>query len=125
MHNVYQGRTALAKCLKWFFVMLPLVAATFVSAEDIKSEKRYDFDHKVHYEQTKYNNGHYLLKIKSDSYAHFLQQSVFLLRHSAQLCKAKTPQLTILKGIQRFEKLPTTPRPYQSDLQVELKCIGQ
>ncbi|NOU51891.1 hypothetical protein HG263_15245 [Pseudoalteromonas sp. JBTF-M23] len=106
-------------------MILPLVAANFASAEDVKSEKLYDFDHKVHYEQTKYNNEHYLLKIKSDSYEHFLQQSVFLLRHSARLCQARTPQLTILKGVQRYEKLPTTPRPYQSDLQVDLKCISQ
>ncbi|CAH9066599.1 hypothetical protein PSECIP111854_03922 [Pseudoalteromonas sp. CIP111854] len=88
-----------------------------------QSEKLYDFDHKVHYEQTKYNNDHYLLKIKSDNYEHFLQQSVFLLRHSIKLCQGQAPQLTLLKGVQRFEKLPTTPRPFQSDLGVDVKCV--
>jgi hypothetical protein len=86
-------------------------------------EKLYDFDHQVHYEQTKYNDDHYLLKIKPDSYQFFLQQSVFLLRHAKRLCQGSTPQLTLLQGVQTFETLPTKPRPYQNDLTTEIKCV--
>ena len=90
-----------------------------------KPEKNFDFDHQVHYEQTKYGDTHYFLKIRSDDYAHFTKQSVFLLRHSEQLCQGMTPQLTLKKGVQNFEKLPTYPRAYQPDLQVEVQCIDK
>ncbi|ALO40624.1 hypothetical protein [Pseudoalteromonas phenolica] len=88
-------------------------------------DKVYDFDHKVHYEQTKFNDEHYFLKIRSDAYAHFTQQSVFLLRHSEKLCQGMNAQLTLQKGVQAFERLPTHPRAYQPDLQVEVKCVSK
>ncbi|BBN80230.1 hypothetical protein PA25_02150 [Pseudoalteromonas sp. A25] len=126
MHRVYQDKlAAFTMTLKQFLMIITLTAGTSALAKDITPEKLYDFDHKVHYEQTKYNNGHYLLQVKSDSYEHFLQQSVFLLRHSAKLCQGRNPQLTILKGIQHFDRLPSTPRPYQSDLHVEVKCVNK
>jgi len=90
-----------------------------------KPDKKYDFDHKVHYEQTKFSGDHYLLKIRSDDYAHFTRQSVFLLRHSEKLCQGMNAQLTLQKGVQDFERLPTYPRAYQPDLQVEVKCVSQ
>jgi len=88
-----------------------------------KSEKNYDWDHKVHYEQTKFTDEHYFLKIRSDDYAHFTRQSVFLLRHSEKLCQGMNAQLTLQKGVQDFERLPTHPRAYQPDLQAEVKCV--
>ncbi|KZN51074.1 hypothetical protein [Pseudoalteromonas luteoviolacea] len=89
------------------------------------TEKYYDFDHKVHYEQIKYNDDHYYLQIKSDSYEHFLQQSVFLLRHSQKLCGGVKPQILLHGGVQKFDRLPTYPRPYQPDLRVEVKCVKE
>ncbi|RZM84496.1 hypothetical protein [Pseudoalteromonas rubra] len=86
-------------------------------------EKLYDFDHKVHYEQIKYNDDHYYLQIRSDTYQHFLQQSVFLLRHSQRLCQGSLPQLVVIAGVQNFDRLPTYPRPYAPDLQVEVRCV--
>ncbi|WP_105166953.1 hypothetical protein [Pseudoalteromonas sp. T1lg23B] len=103
--------------------ILLLSACQHTKTEQGKPEKHYDFDHQVHYEQTQYNNAHYLLQIKSDSYQHFLQQSVFLLRHSKRLCQGSTAQLTLQQGVQGFEKLPTSPRPYQPDLVVEVRCV--
>ena len=88
-----------------------------------KPEKIYDFDHKIHYEQTKFSDDHYFLKIRSDDYAHFTRQSVFLLRHSEKLCQGMNAQLTLQKGVQDFERLPTHPRAYQPDLQAEVKCV--
>ncbi|TMP30029.1 hypothetical protein CWB99_06000 [Pseudoalteromonas rubra] len=111
---------------------LPLLAAlsllvsacsSYTSPPNGVVEKLYDFDHKVHYEQIKYNDDHYYLQIKSDSYQHFLQQSVFLLRHSQRLCQGQLPQLVLIEGIQGFDRLPTYPRPYEPDLQVEVRCV--
>ncbi|CAM4289661.1 hypothetical protein [Pseudoalteromonas byunsanensis] len=103
--------------------ILLLSACQHTKTEQGKPEKHYDFDHKVHYEQTQYNNAHYLLQIKSDNYRHFLQQSVFLLRHSKRLCQGSTAQITLQQGVQSLEKLPTSPRPYQPDLIAEVRCI--
>ena len=87
-------------------------------------QKLYDFDHKVHYRQIQYSEKRFAVRILADSYRAFTQQSVFLLRHSRQLCKELVPQLTLRKGIQRFERLPTEPRPYKPDLYAEIKCIA-
>lgn len=86
-------------------------------------QKLYDFDHKVHYRLVQYSERRFAIRILADSYQAFTQQSVFLLRHSRQLCKELVPQLTLRKGIQRFERLPTEPRPYKPDLYAEIKCI--
>ncbi|MCF6441556.1 hypothetical protein L1077_19140 [Pseudoalteromonas luteoviolacea] len=111
--------------------MLTIISLSLLSACNFTpnkigaTEKYYDFDHKVHYEQIKYNDDHYYLQIKSDSYAHFLQQSVFLLRHSQSLCRGTKPQILLHGGVQKFDRLPTYPRPYQPDLRVEVKCIKE
>lgn len=88
-----------------------------------EAERLYDFDHKVHFEQTQYSQDRYRLAIKPDSYAHFNRQSVFLLRHAKRLCSGRQPQLTLIKGVQEYERLPLTPRPYQHDLTVEVRCV--
>ncbi|MCF2859275.1 hypothetical protein L1286_17460 [Pseudoalteromonas sp. SMS1] len=102
---------------------LLLSACQFTPGKIGVTEKYYDFDHKVHYEQIKYSDDHYYLKIKADSYNHFLQQSVFLLRHSQLLCQGRQTQLLLQGGVQKFDRLPTTPRPYEPDLQAEITCI--
>ncbi|MDK1290498.1 hypothetical protein [Pseudoalteromonas umbrosa] len=102
-----------------------LSACTFTPNKIGVTEKYYDFDHKVHYEQIKYNDDHYYLQIKADSYRHFLQQSVFLLRHSQSLCRGVKPQILLHGGVQKFDRLPTHPRPYQPDLRVEVKCVKE
>lgn len=108
-----------------------VVGATLLSACQYtpvprgEPEKLYDLDHKVHYEQTTYNDDHFRLAIKPDSYAHFRQQSVFLLRHAKRLCQGSNPQLTLLGGVQSFDKMPLEPRPYQNDLTVDVKCVAK
>ncbi|MEJ6476122.1 hypothetical protein [Pseudoalteromonas piscicida] len=102
-----------------------LSACQYTPVPKGEPEKHYDFDHKVHYEQITYNDDLYRLEIKPDSYAHFRQQSVFLLRHAKRLCQGSHPQLTLLSGVQEFDKLPLEPRPYQNDLTVEVKCVAK
>ncbi|KZN53508.1 hypothetical protein N474_20840 [Pseudoalteromonas luteoviolacea CPMOR-2] len=116
--------------LKSISILLIFLSTTLLSACQFTSgkigvtEKYYDFDHKVHYEQIKYSDDHYYLKIKADSYNHFLQQSVFLLRHSQSLCQGQKTQLLLQGGVQKFDRLPTTPRAYEPDLQAEVTCIS-
>ncbi|MFC3033327.1 hypothetical protein ACFOEE_12425 [Pseudoalteromonas fenneropenaei] len=86
------------------------------------AERLYDFDHQVHYSQTRYSDNSFLLSIDSDSYAHFQQQSTFLLRHAQTLCGSKNPVLTIHTGIQDYERLVSTIRPYQPSLLVSVHC---
>jgi hypothetical protein len=86
-------------------------------------EKRYDFDHKVHYRQIQYSDNKFAIRILADSYEAFNQQSVFLLRHSRHLCQSLVPRLTLKSGIQRYERLPSEPRPYQADLYAEIECV--
>ncbi|AOT09940.1 hypothetical protein [Pseudoalteromonas luteoviolacea] len=102
-----------------------LSACSFTPNKIGVPEKYYDFDHQIHYEQIKYNDDHYYLQIKADSYEHFSQQSIFLLRHSQSLCRGDQPQILLHGGVQKFDRLPLYPRPYQPDLRAEVKCIKE
>jgi len=82
----------------------------------------HDFDHGVNYEQITLSENKYQLDIRSDSYQHFNQQSVFLLRHSAQLCHGQNYTLKVLSGVQKFDAIPTTPRALQDNLKVIVIC---
>ena len=82
----------------------------------------HDFDHGVNYKQVKLSEKKYQLEIRSDSYQHFNQQSTFLLRHSARLCHRKTYTLKVLSGVQKYDAIPTTPRPLQANLKVIVTC---
>lgn len=88
----------------------------------VKAEVLHDFDHGVNYEQIKVSKNKYQLDIRSDSYQHFNQQSVFLLRHSAQLCKRQSFTLKVLSGVQKFDAIPTTLRGLQANLKVIVTC---
>ena len=105
-------------------LVLSLTSCHHTPAQFGEIEKRYDFDHQVHYRQVQYNDNKFAIRIIADSYEAFTRQSVFLLRHSRHLCNRLVPQLTLKNGIQRFEKLPTEPRPYQPDLYAEIECIA-
>lgn len=100
-----------------------LTACTYTPVPLGQTEKLYDFDHKVHYKQTKLKEDHFILSVRADSYKHFATQSIFLLRYSKRLCQGKTPQLKLLAGVQGFDRLPTHPRPYQPDLKAEVQCV--
>lgn len=93
-----------------------------LSAQQSKTEKLYDFDEKVHYYQTKLADGRYHLEIQSDSYKHFRNQSVFLLRHADRLCREHPFMLKVTDGVQEYESIPSKPRPYQPPLTVLVQC---
>ncbi|NMM40674.1 hypothetical protein [Pseudoalteromonas arctica] len=99
-----------------------LIGSNVVLAEKGETEKLYDFDEKVHYYQTKLDANNYHLKIQSDDYKHFKNQSVFLLRHANRLCRGNTFMLKVTNGIQEYDRFPTKPRKYQPPLTVLLQC---
>lgn len=101
-----------------------LLLAGCISAQAAKgeTEKLYDFDEEVHYYQTKIDDNNYHLKIQSDDYKHFRNQSVFLLRHAARLCRGNTFMLKVTEGVQEYDRFPTKPRAYQPPLNVMLQC---
>ena len=101
---------------------LMLVVCSNAHAAKDETEKLYDFDEKVHYYQTKLADGRYPLEIQSDDYAHFKNQSVFLLRHASRLCKDEPFMLRVTDGVQEYERFPTKPRAYQPPLTVVLQC---
>ncbi|MEI8667768.1 hypothetical protein P4S65_05235 [Pseudoalteromonas sp. B131b] len=103
-------------------ILVALSSANTAFAENAETEKLYDFDNKVHYYQTKIGEDNYKIKIKSDDYKHFSNQSVFLLRHAERLCRGNTFMLKVLEGVQEYERFPTKPRAYQPDLSVLLQC---
>ena len=118
-------RGKIAQSLKLGSGVMFLMSCTVTHAEVGKTEKRYDFDDKVHYHQTQIDDNNYRLEIQSDSYQHFQNQSVFLLRHAQRLCKGSTFMLRVTDGVQEYERLPSKPRPYQPPLTALLQCESE
>ena len=83
----------------------------------------YDFDHKIHYRQTKLSELTYRLSVREGSYHQFATQSTFLLRHSARLCKSEHFSLAFESGVQGFETFPTEPRANPGPLVALLTCL--
>lgn len=115
-------RGKIAQSLKLSGGFMLLISCAVTHAEVGKTEKHYDFDHEVHYHQTQIDDNNYRLEIQSDSYQHFQNQSVFLLRHAQRLCKGNSYMLKVTEGVQEYERLPSKPRPYQPPLTVLLQC---
>ncbi|ATC96265.1 hypothetical protein [Pseudoalteromonas tunicata] len=109
--------------MKFFSLLLLVVSFCSFSAQK-KTERLYDFDHKVFYQETRVSDGHYLLAVEADSYDHFEKQSVFLLRYAAKLCRSSQFSLVFETGVQEFKALPTHPRPYQPSLTATLQCLS-
>lgn len=105
-----------------FTAMLTLSGCNSTPVPLGQAERLYDFDHQVHYIQTRYSDESFLINIDSDDYAHFQKQSTFLLRHAQTLCRDLDPVLTIKQGIQDVERLPQKIRPFQPNLVVWVRC---
>ncbi|MEO2282138.1 hypothetical protein [Pseudoalteromonas pernae] len=100
-----------------------LLAACSYTAPPIgKQEKLYDFDERVHYYQTKLSSKKYRVEVVEDGYQNFQRQSVFILRHANNLCKGRTFTLKVIKGVQEYDRFPTTPRKYEPNLLTEVTC---
>lgn len=106
--------------------MVLLAATSMMSfgllAQTVDVEKLYDFDEKVHYQQTKLAPNHYRVEVRPDDYKHFKRQSAFLLRHAANLCRSSQYTLKVLGGVQKYERFPTEPRAYPGSLIAEVIC---
>ncbi|MBE0364269.1 hypothetical protein PULV_a2562 [Pseudoalteromonas ulvae UL12] len=102
--------------------LLLLVSCAGQAEQLAKAERLYDFDHKVHYSLTAYSEQEFLLEIDADTYTHFANQSVFLLRQASVLCKEQPFALKVISGVQEYRALPTEPRAYQAPLTVQLRC---
>ena len=87
-----------------------------------KEQALYDFDHKVHYRQTRLDKGVFRLSIREGNYQHFSAQSVFLLRHSARLCRDSKFNLEFVSGVQEHERFPSEPRANPGPLVAMLSC---
>lgn len=106
-------------------IVLPVIlclASFTVMAQSSDTEKLYDFDEKVYYQQTTLAKKHYRVEVRPDDYKHFKQQSAFLLRHGAKLCRSSQFTLKLLGGVQKYERFPTEPRAYPGSLIAEIIC---
>lgn len=102
--------------------LLLLVSSVSQAEQLTKAERLYDFDHKVHYSLTTYSEREFLLEIDADTYVHFANQSVFLLRQASTLCHEQPFALKVMSGVQEYRAIPTEPRAYQAPLTAQLRC---
>ncbi len=104
--------------------LLPFIFFLCLSEASAKTEKLYDFDHQVHFEIRELANDQYRIAIKPGNYAFFETQSAFLMRKSARLCGRRAVELTIISGVQPFEKFPVEPRAYPGKLVANIRCVS-
>ncbi|WP_462156653.1 hypothetical protein [Pseudoalteromonas sp. GB56] len=99
-----------------------LAACSYTAPPIGEQEKLYDFDERVNYYQTQLSATQYRVEVVEDGYQHFQKQSVFILRHAYELCKGKTFTMKVIKGVQEYDRFPTTPRKYEPNLLTEITC---
>ena len=91
-------------------------------AQAQRTIKEYDFDHKVHYEQTKLSEYSYHIKVKAEHKKPFNRLATFLLRHSLKLCNGYDYKLTILGGIESVDDKIAFPNYIIPSLSANLTC---
>lgn len=70
--------------------------------KDNTKNLHWDFDHELQYRQTKVGDGNYQLEILKNTQINFARMSVFLVRHSYEVCSNYTFKIEIIKGVEVF-----------------------
>jgi hypothetical protein len=82
----------------------------------------WDFDHQVQFEQKKFAEGLYQIKVISHSNTHFSRLATFLLRHSYKLCQRYDYQLTIIDGVETVDEKIARPNWISPSLIAHINC---
>lgn len=85
-------------------------------------EETYDFDHGVRFNQTKLEEGKYLISVRSDYKTRFNRMSSFIMRQSYMLCGGYDFKLQVKSGISYINERQATPNYQFPDLVANLEC---
>lgn len=87
-----------------------------------EAKSAWDFDHKVQYKKTKFDENTYQLEVIPNSKVNFERLSVFLLRRSYLICGGYGYKLELIKGIESFDHFRASPNMIMPNLTAKIEC---
>ena len=87
-----------------------------------EARSEWDFDHKLQFYKTQFDNNHYQLEVISSNSDSFYRMSAFLLRNSYLICGQYGYTLTIVKGVESVDQKYAMPNLIKSNLVATLQC---
>lgn len=103
--------------------MLAACAAPEVPLGEAESE--WDFDHKLQFKKTKFDDNHYQLEVITAKKLNFQRMSAFLLRRSYLICGGYGYTLTMVKGVESVDYKRSSPNKIRGNLVAKIECPQQ
>jgi hypothetical protein len=90
-----------------------------------EAKSSWDFDHKLQYKKTQFDDTHYQLEVITNNKVGFERMSGFLLRRSYLICGGYSYSLTFIKGVESFDFKRQSPNLIRSNLVAKLDCLSK
>ncbi len=87
-----------------------------------EAKSAWDFDHKVQYKKTKFDENTYQLEVIPNDKVNFERLSVFLLRRSYLICGGYGYKLQLIKGVESFDHFRASPNMIMPNLTAKIEC---
>jgi len=107
-----------------FLLCVSLLAACAGPSQVVlgKAQSEWDFDHKLQFKRTQFDDSHYQLEVISNNKVNFERLSAFLLRRSYLICGSYGYKLELIKGVESFDFPRASPNLIMPNLTAKLEC---
>jgi len=87
-----------------------------------QAQSEWDFDHKLQFKKTKFDENHYQLEVIPNSKVSFERLSAFLLRRGYLICGTYGYKLEMITGVESFDYPRASPNFIMPNLTAKLEC---
>jgi len=87
-----------------------------------QAQSEWDFDHKLQFKRTQFDDNHYQLEVIPNNKVNFERLSAFLLRRSYLICGSYGYKLELIKGVESFDFPRASPNLIMPNLTAKLEC---
>ncbi|HBY86993.1 MAG TPA: hypothetical protein DEO86_14090 [Colwellia sp.] len=87
-----------------------------------QAQSEWDFDHKLQFKRTQFDDNHYQLEVIPNNKVNFERLSAFLLRRAYLICGTYGYKLELIKGVESFDYPRASPNLIMPNLTAKLEC---
>jgi hypothetical protein len=87
-----------------------------------QAQSEWDFDHKLQFKRTQFDDNHYQLEVIPNNKVDFERLSAFLLRRSYLICGSYGYKLELIKGVESFDFPRASPNLIMPNLTAKIEC---
>ena len=87
-----------------------------------QAQSEWDFDHKLQFKRTQFDEHNYQLEIIPNNKVSFERLSVFLLRRGYLICGRYGYKLELITGVESFDHFRASPNMIMPNLKAKLEC---